>query len=295
MALDIYDRLDASQSVRDLFAFAIDNRQLRENPVRIDEEFFFPEAYGWEDEPISIDALDRIEFVVPLRGYSAFLPYNEVNIGRPTTVAKLERLMPKLPPALLRKQAGLIMEVFRRNPTCYDGQPFFDSVHPHPGDKGTYDNTLPLGFADPANPTITEAKALIHAIRARFVDNLTIQAEVIDAAEIADSLTLIVHNSTHWTTFERVRAMARIDNKENELAGSFSLKVDKKPAAGQENRLEAVLTESGGIKPAFFVIDKDPMLEAEESNRVPQGYVAIVFKQIVGVKPAYPASALQAS
>ena len=297
LSLSIYDGLEAGQTVRDQLAFNVDNRTARDNPVRLDEDFFFPEVFGWEDEPITIDNLDRIEFVVPMKGYSGVLPYNEVNLGRPNTVARLERLVPRLPDALLRKQTQLIMEVFRRNPTCYTGQPFFNNAHPHPGqDNGTFNNTIGLGFAHPALPTTDEIKALLHDVNGRFTDNLTIQAEVIDAEMLDKNLLVIVHNVTHYNQFNKVRRMPKIDNKENEHFGSFRLLRDVKPTVGQENYIEFVLT-GVGPKTSFLIIDTNPMLDAQNraelSNRVPEGYVGIVFKQQFAVKPGYPQPAIQ--
>ncbi len=294
VTLSMYDKLNAGQTVRDRFAINIDNRTLRENPVRLDEEFFFPMVYSWLDEPITMNDIDTIQWTVPMKGYGAALPYNRVNIGRPNTIAKLDRLTPRLPEGLLRKQTQLVLEVFRRSPTAYDGQPFFNNAHQHPGGKGLANNIVDLPFADPAVPTTDEVKELIHEVRARFTSNLTIQSEIIDAEALDQGLVVVVHNEKHLTQFNKVRTMTRIDDKENELFRSFRLLKDLKPTAGQENHVEFQAPSELAPPPAWLIIDTNPELDAlDNTNRVPEGYVAIVFDQIMGVKPAYWQGSIQ--
>lgn len=293
LAFNVYDKQEALDALIAALAFVIDNRQDRENPVRLDEDFFFPEAYRWEDEGITVEGIDRIEFTVPLMGYTADLPYNRVNIGRPNTVAVLSRLVPKLGPAFKRLQTRQIMEVFRLNPLAYDGQNFWSDAHPHPANKGTYDNIIDFPFADPARPTEFEMQDLLHEVKARFLRNLTIQAEVLDAAEITKSVLAITHNDGQFSALDKVRTKSKIGDEENELRGSFTLLVDAKPTAGQENYMEFVLSEPGGPRPAFLVLDQDPELDAFENSRYNNAYVAVGMKGIHGVKPGYPHSAIQ--
>lgn len=294
LALNIYDNLDAGETATGRLAATIDNRRERENPVRLDQDFFFPEIYGWEDELITVEGLDKIDFVVPMKGYDAAIPYNRVNIGRPETVARLERAVPRIAVAFQRMQQRRVMEVFRKNPLSYDGQNFFDTDHAHPSDKGTYSNVLALGFTDPAAPTVDEAKELLDAARSRFATNLTIESEVIDAARLDDNLLVIVHNATHFSTFNKVRTKPRFELEENEHQGTFTLLQDQRPTSGQENSIEIVFTEPNGPRPAFLVLDQDPMLDTWESDRFGNEYVAVGMKGIFGVKPGYPQTSLQA-
>jgi hypothetical protein len=295
LAMDFYDKLAASpDEIRNKLATVVDNRGERQNPVRMDEDFFFPVVHGWEDQAATIEGLDKIEFVVPMKGYDAFLPYNAVNIDRPDTVARLERLVPRLVPAFFEMQTRLIMNVFRKNPLCYDGQNFFDTDHSHPGGKGAYSNVLTPTFAAAGNPTIDEAKALLHEVQGRLVQNLAIEAEVVNGDQVAKMLTVIVHNVAHWSKFNLVRTQEKFEDNSNEFRGTFSLLLDRHPTSGQENRIEFQLSELGGPRPAFLVPDKDPVLEAWETNRVPNGYVAIGVKGIFGVKPGFPQGSVQA-
>jgi hypothetical protein len=51
LAFNRYDLLQtAPDSLFARIALTIDNRSARENPVRLEEDFFYPEAYSWEDE-----------------------------------------------------------------------------------------------------------------------------------------------------------------------------------------------------------------------------------------------------
>lgn len=293
-----YDELEARpDSMRNRLAIVIDNRTTKENPVRLDEDFYFPQVTAWEDEKVAAAVAARVEFTVPLKGYQATLPYNRVNIERPDRQARLQRMVERLVPAYDRKQVGLLMAVFRTNPMAYDGQNFFDTDHAHPASKGTYSNVLTPEFADLAAPTVDEAKALLHEARTRFVTNMTLDAEVLEAGEISQSMLVIVHNAAYWSVFERVRSIAKFDDNENELKGTFTLLLDPKPTSGEENYIEFVVSSPGGlIRPAFLVIDQDPRLDAwdDSRNSYSNAYVAVGIEGIMGVKPAFPQSSLQA-
>lgn len=294
MALDIYDQLSGDQTARDALAHVLDNRRDRDNPYRLEEMFHFPEVYAWEDHPTSTEMMDRIEFVVPMRGYSAFVPWNAVNIGRPSNAAQLEEMVRRLPPAYLRSQTRAIMEVFRRNPISYTGQDFFSQAHPHPGeDHGLFSNVLPLNFANPAVPTPDEIKDLLDRVLERFAVNLNIESEVLMDGQVRSNLLVIVHNPRHYSQFRKVREKARFGLEENEHQNTFEILVDRRPSAGQENWIEFVHRDGEGPRPAFLILDRDPRLGAAESDRVEPGYAEINYGGIYGVKPAFPQSSLQ--
>lgn len=295
LAMDLYDRLEAdANQVRNLLALTIDNRTERANPVRLDEDFVFPEVYAWADQREAGGAIDRLEYVVPIRGYNASVPYNKVNIGRPDTVAKLGRIVPKLPPAFMRTQTKLLMNVFRLNPLTVDGQNFFSTAHVYPAGKGTYDNTIDTPFSTIGSPTFEEAKTILHNARARFATNFSIQAEVLSAAEMAAAMVVIVHNSAHWSVFEQVRTQQTRSNITNEMFGTFNLLFDANCTVGQENRIEFVLALPNGPRPAFLVIDMDPALDAWEDDGYHNDEVAIGLQGMFGVKPAHAVCAIQA-
>lgn len=289
-----YDRFEADRaSLMSLLCLTVDNRTQRDNPVRLDEVFFHPVATAWEDEIEAGQALDKIDFVVPIKGYDAFFPYNQVNIGRPSQVAVLERLVARLPEALDRLHVGKAMQVFRTNPLSITGQNFFSTAHPRPADQGTYSNVLPVDWADPAAPTTDEVKALLDALRVRFVDIATVDSEVVDDDKFDEALTLIVHNPTHWGVLRQVRDKAKLADEENEHRGTFRLLRDLRPTAGQETWLEAVLSLPSSPRPVLRVLDQDPRLDAWESNRVLNGYVAVGYKTQFGMKPGYPETTVQ--
>ena len=295
IVLDAYDKLEADPNqVRNLLALTIDNRRERSNPVRLDEDFVYPELYAWADERETGGAIDRLEYAVALKGYSAAVPYNKVNIDRPDVVMKLSAIVAKLPLAFFRMQTRLLMNVFRLNPLTVDGQNFFSTAHVYPAGKGTYDNTIDTPFSTLATPTFDEVKTILHNARARFAENLSIEAEVLTSSEVQGSLAVIVHNTAHWSMFEQVRTQRQRSNIDNEAAGTFSLLYDRNCTAGQENRIEFVQSLPGGPRPAFLVLDKDPVLDAWEDDGYHNDQVAVGIQGIFGVKPAHAVSAIQA-
>jgi hypothetical protein len=297
-----YHHYDTAESTfaenRSWLVVEIDNRQLRQNPVRVEEEFFFPTAAGWEDTVTVLQALDRIEWAIPMKGYDAYLAYNAVNIGRPDTVARLERLVPRLPEPLARRKLGQALDVFRMNLPCISGQTFFHAAHARPADKGTFSNIMAPNWVDPAAPTEAEVMDFLEAAKIRFMDISTVEAELVDGSKLAAQMNVVVHSVAVWAPFERVRTRDKVSDSATEVnpfKNTFTLRLDKKPAAGQENFLEVVNSVPSGPRPVFFTPDTDPELDAwADPNRVPDGYVAVGYKQIWGMKPGYPDSAVQA-
>ena len=102
--LDIFRQDETLQ----VLAWIYDNRQLRENPVRLQEEFFYPQAFAWVDEIVIAQSIDTIDYTVPLTGWNAVAPFNRVNVGRPNTIAKLERIVPRLPEGIFKKEKQLL-------------------------------------------------------------------------------------------------------------------------------------------------------------------------------------------
>lgn len=298
LAYNRYDQLQtAPESLFAAIALTINNTS-RENPVRLEEDFFFPEAYAWEDEMVSMPGLDKLDYTVPIKGYASFLPYNRVNIGRPGTVAQLERLMPRLAEAHDRLQIRMAMNVFRTNPTSVTGQAFFANAHPLTGKVGvTYDNLLAPNWTDPADPTDEEVRDVLELIRVQFATNLTVDAEVVDTSAIDQNMLIFVHNSTHETAFRRAKNDATItvgsDQVPNPNKGTFTLLRDKRPTGGEENYFEAVYTIPGGPRPVIRVLDKPPTLDAIETNRVSNGLVAITMESQFGMKAGDPSTAIQ--
>jgi len=297
VAYNLYEQLEADPAqIKNLLAISMDNRQAKENPVRIQEAMFFPEVYSWHDQVVAGAELDKIDWTVPLKGYDAFVPYNKVNIGRPSSVHKLDRIVPRLPEAWMRKQVAEIMNVFRVNGLSYDGQNFFDTDHTHPASKGTYSNVTTPNWSTTSAPTFAELVSCMDEVRARFVTNLALDAEVIDGSKFANSLVVIAHNATTWAMFEQLRVAQLVPSstEPNLWKGGFQLLLDNKPTSGQTDYVEVVLALPGGPRPAFFVLDAEPVLDAWETNQVPNGYVAVGLTEgIFGVKAGYPQTAIQ--
>lgn len=288
LALVAYDKLESDPtSLRNRLALMQDNRQARENPVRLTESFIPATASAWEDDVVVKGAVEKLDYTVPMKGYHVFVPYNTINIGRPNLAATLDEIMAKMPLALMRKEVRLIMNIFRLNPLTVDGQNFFDTDHVHIDGSTSYDNTFEAAAVDEDAPTFEEAKAALSAGMVRLAENNAIEAEVVDAAQFKKDLIVICHTAAQMVVFEQVRTQRARDNKENELFGTFDLLLDKQPAAGTEQSFEMCYVPVGGGRPAIFVPDKAPWAEAWESNQVPNGYVAVGMKEICGVKPGH--------
>jgi hypothetical protein len=299
LAFNRYDRLQtAPESLFSAIALTINNQSARENPVRLEEDFFYPEAYAWEDEMVSMPGLARLEYTVPIKGYASWFGYNRVNIGRPGTVARLERILPRLAFAHDRLQIKLAMDVFRTNPLSVTGQNFFADAHPIPGKVGTtYDNKLAPAWVAAGSPTDAEVKALLDLVRTQFATNLTVDAEVVDSSEIDANLLVIVHNATHEAAFRRAKNDDTLtigsDQVPNPNKGTFRLLRDKRPTSGQENYIEFIHTEPGGPRPVIRVLDSPPKLDAIESNRVSNALVMITMESMFGMKAGDPSTAIQ--
>ena len=295
VAFDRYDRLAPSHDeTLQVLAWIYDNRQLRENPVRLQEEFFYPQAFAWVDEIVIAQSIDTIDYTVPLTGWNAVAPFNRVNVGRPNTIAKLERIVPRLPEGIFKKEKQLLLDVFRKNPLTVDGQNFFSTAHPKPNGE-LFSNVLEPAWADPSAPTLQELADLIEAAKTRFASISVLESELIDDAAMDERLLVIAHNDSHQTQLRRLRTVDKIGDVMNSLQNGFRLWRDAKPAAGQENYFEIVHTtpDTSGPKPAIYVLDKDPELVTLDENRVSNGYYGLGFEKIFGVKPGIPNTTLQ--
>jgi hypothetical protein len=297
LTLDIWDRLAADPtSLFALLCFVVDNRQQRLNPVRFEWINWFPSVMADEDDATTLPGLDRLEYAVPMKGYEAFIEYNLINVGRPDTVAQIESMLRQIPAAFLLKQVETVMNVFRKNPLCMDGQNFFDTDHTKPSGLGTYSNIIAPNWADPAAPTILEADAAVDAIRARFATNATIQAQVIDDTQFDNQLAMIVHNETAFNMFHRLRTDDRIgtgsDTRDNTKKGSFRLLRDLHPTSGEENNFEAIFTGSTA-RPVILIPDSDPTPDAYVNNRVKNNHAAVGMRGSWGAKAGFPHVAVQ--
>lgn len=305
---DLYDQLEVDHQIAlGTLAWIHDNRQERQNPVRLDYLLDFPEATSWLDEVEIFHTLDQLQWVVPLEGHQVVSPFNRVNLGRPNTVVQLEQVVARQPLALNRREIRLCMEVFRSNPLSVTGQNFFSTAHPRPNGQGTFSNVVtPVFGADLSSPALQVLFLLINDVLTRFSSISVIQTEVIDDKKLRDSLLIIVHNESHQTLFRELLTADRlpqaelpggttIGERQNSLKGSFDLWRDPKPVPGQENWIEFVLkSEAGGPKPAVYVVDTDPEPIVLDENRVSNGFYGVGFQKIFAVKPFIPNTTIQA-
>lgn len=292
LALAAYDKLETDpNSIRNRLALTKDNRQARENPVRLTETFISATASAWEDDMVVAAAIDKLDYTVPMKGYQVAVPYNVINIGRPNMLATLQEVIAKLPLAMMRKEVRLIMNVFRLNPLTVDGQNMFDTDHTHI--NGTaYSNIVEIDVVDETKPTFDESKTAINEALTRLASLNAIEAEVVDMSQFKQDILITCHTDAQMTIFEQVRTQAQRNNIENELKGAFTLIRDRNPASGTETSFEVSYLPPGGPRPAIFVPDMAPWLDTwEDSKR--NGYVAVGMKEICGVKPGHAFSTVR--
>lgn len=307
---DLYDQLEADHAeVLGMLAYTHDNRVARENPVQLDYLLHLPQAKAWMDDSIIEHGLDVLEWTIPLMGHDVISPINRLNIDRPNTQVTLEGIAQSQPEALLRRQIKMIMQVYRTNPLCVDGQNFFSTVHPKPGSSGeVYANILQpiFGVGALATPSLQVLANLIMQVLTRFGTILTLQAEVVDDGKLRQGLLVIVHNETHQTLFRELLTTDRlpeatlpdttvVGERINPVKGLFKLWRDQRPTSGEENYIEFVMTtDANGPKPAVFVPDTDPQPIVLDESRVKNGFYGVGFQQIWGVKPFVPQTTIQA-
>lgn len=294
IAFDVYDRFK-TPSILSLLAMEIDNTVAQEDPVSLEWLGSFAEMREWLDEKTT-QKIFKGEFSIPIQGYEMTWSFDRKKLRRANAlgasfVAQIQSQVERFAKGKLR----LVMDVFRQNPLTYDGQNLFDAAHVHPSGKGTYSNLLTPNWVDPANPTIDEAKQFLHDAQARLTDNMGIDAEVMDAAEIDKNLVVTVHNSAAFSKFNLVRTMPRIDNAENEWMGGFKLLRDFHPTSGQESYLEVQFSAgTKGPRPVIFVIDEEPsQLAIDETEVFKRRKISMGFEAWYGVKAGWPQVVLQ--
>lgn len=274
-------------------ATVFDNRQAQEDPVNLEWIGEFFEMREWIDEKTT-QSIFSGTFAIPIKAYESTVWFDRKKLRRPQSLGSLIPLGERLGAAFSRGKIKLVADTFRLNPLAYDGQNLFDTDHTHPDTKGSYSNVVSLGFANAAAPTTDEVKTFLHACHERLVVNRAIQAEIVDADQVAKDLVVIVHNGAHFTAFNKVRTMQTIDQKSNELVGSFSLFQDVKPAAGQANYIEVILGAAGAPRPVIFVVDEEPgELKVDASGEFKNRKVAMGLEAYYGTKPGWPQVCLQ--
>jgi Mu-like prophage major head subunit gpT len=292
IAFDVYDKQE-NVSLLPRVATIIDNRQLQEDPVTLEWVGEFFQMRPWLDEKTT-QRVVRGDFTIPIKAYEVTVHLNRKKLKRPNGIASAIPLADRMAAAFSTGKMGLAASVLRSNPLAYDGQNLFDTDHVHPDGQGSYSNVLAPNWVDPAQPTIAEAKALLHEGIGRLLVNRAITQEIVDTELAGKDLVVIVHNVAHQSIFRRIQTMEKIDNLENELRGTFVLFQDMNPTSGQENYIEIVYSPPNGPRPILFVVDEEPSeLKVDDSSEFKNLYVAMGMEAFYGVKPGWPQTALQ--
>ena len=304
---DLYDQHEADheEALRRL-ARIHDNRQTRENPVKLDYLLHFPKAYSWLDEVEFKYTLDQLKWTIPLEGHQVVAPFNRVDVGRPNTVAQVEAIVAAQPKALMRREIELISTVFHENPISITGRPFFSTDHSRGPNLGTFSNiVVPVFGPDLTNPPLQVLSELVNEVITRFASIGAVQSVYIDDAKIRSNLLVIVHNERHQTLFRELQTATVlpgvtlpdgtvIGERQNPVSNTFQLWRDPHAPQGQQNYIEFVmLTEDDGAKPAVYVVDTDPEPIVLDENRVSNGFYGIGFQKIFAVKPFVPNTSIQ--
>lgn len=289
IAFDVYDKHKTPPIVPRL-AMEIDNTTAQEDPVNLEWLGSFAEMREWLDEKTT-QRIFKGDFSIPIKPYEITWAVDRKKLRRPGNfsgafVAQIQAQVERFAKGKVR----LVMDILRSNPLAYDGQNLFDTDHVHPDDKGTYSNVLAPDWATTTAPTVDELKAFLHDAQGRLVDNMGIDAELVDSSAIDKNLLVICHNAASFSKLNQIRTMARIDNAENEWFGGFTLLRDMNPTSGQETYVEVCFSPDGaGPKPVIFVIDEEPSeLKVDTTAEFKNRMIAMGFEAWFGVKPGWP-------
>ncbi len=298
VTLDAYDRLAGEEDLFNLLHLRHDNRTLRENPVRLRAPVILGGVFTWADNVMATGAFEKIDWTVPVASRHAFDLVQKDDLDRPGTLLSMQQSAATWPVKMQRAKTDALLDIFHLNPVAYTQQPFFSNVHDKVGDNtGTFDNTVLLGFATPASPTLAEARAFMDAVAARFVLNMRLQSSVTDSAKFDGSFVVIVHNLSHFNVLNRLRREPQLVEGgalvPNPYHG-FRLFLDHYNFLGDAaNEFEVVYTGTPGILPCWYVQDSNPENDVWDGKEVPTGYVAPGMKESWGLKPAFPESCIR--
>ena len=300
LTIKLYDQMGGNEDalLRSL-AYFYDNRRLRENPVRLDQLFVDAEVYEWRTGPIAAQDFERVPWTVPMRGWAAAVPFDEVDTERPGVQYKVEQIMRMLPEAFMRKRIDLIASIFETNPIAYTGQDFFSGAHPKPHGQGTFSNTFNFELSpNPSDPAALDEAiyAFINQMYDAFTNAFHLKQRWVEVGQVAN-LLLIVPTESLANAFRRVRDEPKLRRGngtefENGLRGRFRL---FRAMFGQSPvHTYGLWDVPNGPKATVFALDKDPWVDAETGEKFGYSRLAAVMKSIFAVKPLFPHAAQRA-
>lgn len=158
----------------------------------------------------------------------------------------------------------------RNNVLTYDGQNLFDTDHTHP-DGDTFSNVVDLsdlsaGRSSSGSPTATEAKVELELALDRLELNRLRRQSLTEAPEPGD-LVVICKQFNTWKGYHDLLTQDIISNTTNTWKGKFRLLRDRSPVSGDEKKIDVVLSEPAGPRPALVIRHKMPSaLEFDETS-----------------------------
>ena len=258
-----FDREAPTQQDLQRLAYYIDNRVLRDDPVKIEYHWSFPEAWAWTDQRSIVHDVDELEWSVPVQGYSAGVAYKRTNINRPSAKLSLPRVVDGLGPELWRLQMRKFFWTLAQNPLTADGANLYSAAHKAPG-GGTYDNILSIGDYFPgtlSDATHDHAKAFLQAARNRISSNLQVRHDVRKRGK-KRTVAVICRDSHLADLFDDLahESQLTLDSKfqANPEAGTFEI-YETGPAKTATDLIQVIDLESNQQLPiVFWVLDMDP-------------------------------------
>jgi phage major head subunit gpT-like protein len=292
IALDIYDKLDSS-SVFGVLAQLVPNPG-REKVVTVEWWSAFPQLRKWIGER-TVQRAFQDSLVIPGEPYEITMEFDRRDAERASGLVKAEELAGKIARAFARGKVMLALRALRTNALTYDGQSFFDSDHAHP-DGSTFSNLIELARGSAAYPTVQEARSELKVAQSRLMENRLIRDELVEEAEVAASLSLIVlaRSQPVWSAYRDLRTEERIGTEPNRFRNTFRLLRDFNPPAGLENTIDVIEALPDGPRPTVFVATREPEgLQFDETKVFSHNQVPFGMDAEYGVAAGFPQTAVR--
>lgn len=145
--------------------------------------------------------------------------------------------------------------------TTYDDQNIFDTDHVHP-DGTSFSNVFDLSSnsmsrSSSGAPTATEAAAELNAaLNLLTANRMKSQANLYEVTK--SPLTVVVKSFGVWKGYNDLLTQAIINNVTNTWLGGFRLIMDGSPVSGDEKKVDVILAEPNGPRPAIFMPMQEP-------------------------------------
>jgi hypothetical protein len=284
IALDIYDKTDPT-TLLPLVAVVVSDASLSEE-INLEWALVFPEIRKWVGERVAQKAFaGRLKVVPEL--YETTLEVDSIDIERGTALLKVNEKALRMGRSFATGKVRLAYRVMRENLITYDGQNFFDSDHQHP-DGRLASNIVAMARANPAAPTVLEARDELRAATDRLMANSLFRDDLIRAEDVRKGLVVFAKTQAVFNAYDQLRTEKSFGADPNLWEGKFDLVRDFGAPAGTENTVDIVLAAPDGPRPAVFVVSREPNgLKFDESKEFSSRLIPFGMDAIYGVAPAF--------